>query len=285
MVPSAIELDGQKLIIHSARAVSGGCIHRSFYVETDQGRFFVKRNDREAQPLFRSEMDGLQALRQVETSLHMPRIIGMGTWQNQACLVLEWLDLVVPAQDLDWHKLAEGLAELHCAAVGHLFGWPKPGFIGATPQIEGLCKEWPECFLNLRLGYLWRKAREQGLGLPPFDSVFGRFENLIQHGPQASLVHGDLWSGNVGFTRSGQPVLFDPACYWADREVDLAMATLFGGFPKTFWATYFACFPLPPGWQERQKLYNLYHLLNHYLLFGGSYGASVLSSVAELTQL
>jgi protein-ribulosamine 3-kinase len=167
------------------------------------------------------------------------------------------------------------LAKVHRTAAPR-FGWQRDNYIGSTPQRNGWCEDWREFWIERRVGPQLELARRNGFRVaePPLGSLDG-------HRPQPSLLHGDLWSGNAGFTAEG-PVIFDPAVYYGDREADLAMTELFGGFPGTFYEAYHAAWPLEPGYEQRKHLYNLYHLLNHLNLFGGSYLGQVESTLRLL---
>lgn len=155
------------------------------------------------------------------------------------------------------------LAAVH-GTTSERFGWASDNWIGLAPQENGWSDDWADFFLEKRLK---PQAAKCGLSghLPDVRRI------LEGHRPEASLLHGDLWSGNAGFTPDG-PVIFDPAVYYGDREADLAMTELFGGFPAQFYSAYG---PLPDGYQVRKHLYNLYHLLNHLNLFGTGYRAQV----------
>jgi len=168
------------------------------------------------------------------------------------------------------------LAKLHRTA-GPRFGWHRDNWIGGTPQINTWHDDWSTFFHECRIRPQLDLARKNGFRLeePP------RLEN---HHPQPSLLHGDLWSGNAGFIEEG-PVIFDPAGYYGDREADLAMTELFGGFPREFYAAYRKAYPLDAGYEQRKHLYNLYHLLNHLNLFGSGYLAQVQRTLGLLDGL
>jgi len=167
------------------------------------------------------------------------------------------------------------LAQLH-RATGPRFGWERDNFIGPTPQHNGWSDDWRDFFLEKRLKPQFELARTNGFSLEmPSLSL------LDNHRPQPSLLHGDLWSGNAGFS-NGQPVIFDPSVYYGDREADLAMTELFGGFPDEFYSAYRKEFPVEGGYEKRKHLYNLYHLLNHLNIFGGGYLAQVQSTLRQL---
>jgi fructosamine-3-kinase len=189
--------------------------------------------------------------------VRVPKVFSHGVEGGRAYLLLEYLDLQANG---DFAALGRVLAALHRKSAPR-FGWQRDNYIGATPQANGWCDDWAE---------FWRERRLR----PQFERAGLNFEFperlLENHRPQPSLLHGDLWNGNVGFTAQG-PVLFDPAVYYGDREADLAMTELFGGFPREFYQAYRQAWPLPPGYEKRKHVYNLYHLLNHLNLFGGGY--------------
>ena len=206
---------------------------------------------------FAAEADGLAALRAAGCSAPQP--IEHGIDGAEAYLLLQWLDLRPSG---DFAALGSMLARVH-RSTGERFGWPRDNYIGATPQRNHRTDDWKTFWREQRMEPQLELARRNGHRID-----IGRVCDLLDgHAPQPSLVHGDLWRGNVGFTAHG-PVVFDPAVYHGDREVDLAMTELFGGFPPAFYSAYG---PLPAGYERRKHLYNLYHLLNHLNLFGGGY--------------
>jgi protein-ribulosamine 3-kinase len=207
--------------------------------------------------MFAAEFEGLRALRAAGVKAPEPYSCG------DAFIEMERLQLDGRA---DWPAMARMLAGLH-RRTNDRFGWATDNWIGLSPQKNAWRDDWPAFFLEFRLGPQIKRA---GLRLP-FSTVEKLFE---KYKPAPSLLHGDLWNGNVGFTADG-PVIFDPAVYYGDREADLAMTELFGGFPEEFYASYSAILPLHPGYAQRKHLYNLYHLLNHLNLFGSGYRAQV----------
>ena len=228
--------------------------------------------------MFEAEIDGLAALRSTHT-VRVPSVHGVGLTDGDdpAWIELEYLDL----RGLDHRagaRLGEQLAELHRVtgmAPDTRYGWPRDNFIGATPQSNQSHRTWagffalerlqPQLDLAFRAG-MPRPLREQGERIC---ASLGAF--FLDYRPLPCLLHGDLWSGNAGQLPDGTPVVFDPAVYRGDREADIAMAELFGGFPESFYAAYRAAWPLDTGFETRKTLYNLYHILNHYNLFGASY--------------
>ncbi len=191
---------------------------------------------------------------------------------GEAVLSLEWLDL---RSDGDYAALARMLARVH-RHTGPRFGWERDNWIGLGPQRNGWSTDWPAFFEDKRLAPQLELARRKGYSFSIPD-----VKALLAHRPEPSLLHGDLWRGNAGFVAQG-PVLFDPAVYYGDREADLAMTELFGGFPPAFYASYREEWPLEPGYEERKHLYNLYHLLNHLNLFGPGYLGQVEASLRLL---
>ena len=245
----------------SAAPVSGGCIHRCYRATIDGAVRFIKVNEARFADAFAAEADGLIALR--AAGVRAPQPLRHGSHGAQAFLVMEFLDLQSSG---DWAALGRMLAEQH-RQQGPRFGWARDNYIGPTPQRNAWRDDWRTFFAEWRLAPQLRLAEAQGFRFDAKNII----EVLGQHQPQPSLLHGDLWRGNAAFLPDGAPVLFDPAVYYGDREADLAMSELFGGFPQEFYAEYEAAYPLDPGYAVRKHLYNLYHLLNHLNLFGGGY--------------
>lgn len=243
--------------------VGGGCIHQSFVL----GSFFVKINQPSFLAMFEAEADGLRALAATRT-IRVPEPLTTGADQSAAFLVLERLDL---APGGDQARLGEQLAALHHhTATRH--GWHRDNFIGSTPQPNPPTDDWPAFFRDHRLGHLFQLLARDGRPVDGAAELLERVPALLAGAdPAPALLHGDLWGGNAGFLRDGTPVVFDPAAYHGHHEADLAMTTLFGGFGPRFYQAYHAVIPPAPGHQLRRDLYNLYHILNHALLFGGGY--------------
>jgi len=173
-----------------------------------------------------------------------------------------------------WQKMGHNLAKMHQNISSQGFGWERNNTIGSTPQINIWKSNWIEFYLEYRLGYQFQLARRKGGNFPLQDKLLATIPELLKnHEVQPALVHGDLWGGNAGFTIDGEPVIFDPATYFGDREVDIAMTELFGGFPAVFYEGYQEILPLDEGYEQRKIIYNLYHILNHFNLFGGSYAS------------
>jgi protein-ribulosamine 3-kinase len=248
-----------QLGIESAEPAGGGCIHECYRVTIRGAARFLKVNAARHADTFSAEADGLAGLRAV--GMRVPEPLAHGSTGEHAYLLLEYLPL---GQRPDFAALGRMLARAHRQA-GPRFGWTRDNYIGSTPQRNAWCDDWSEFWRERRMRPQLELARRNGFTLEMPD-----LSALKSHQPQPSLLHGDLWGGNAGFTAEG-PVVFDPAVYYGDREADLAMTELFGGFPEEFYRAYGEAFPLDAGYQKRKHLYNLYHLLNHLNIFGGGY--------------
>jgi fructosamine-3-kinase len=266
------ERTGTPFSLSSACPVSGGSIHRAWHIDDGSRHYFVKTNELSAAPMFAAEAQGLQALAACAV-VPTPTFITLGQTETQAFLVLEYLDLARLGPQ-GGAQLGAALAQLH-RVTGASFGWPEDNFIGATAQHNAPHPSWPHFFGERRLRPQLQLALQNGMdkalvakGCAVIERIGGLF---IDYQPAPSLLHGDLWSGNAGQSRDGTAVIFDPACYYGDREADIAMAELFGGFPTSFYAAYRAAWPFDSGYETRKPLYNLYHILNHFNLFGSAY--------------
>jgi fructosamine-3-kinase len=262
------------------QALSGGCINRALQLDDGKRRFFVKLNQASRLDMFEAEADGLREIEQSAT-LRVPRVICSGITDSDAYLVLEYVEM---GRGGDSARAGEQLARMHRVS-SERFGWWRDNHIGATPQPNAQRSDWVDFWREQRLGFQLTLAHQKGGG----DKLRQRGERLLEqlpalldHAPQPSLLHGDLWGGNMGFDLEGDPVTFDPAVYYGDREADLAMTELFGGFDSRFYAAYEESWPLDPGYPTRKTLYNLYHILNHFNLFGGGYGGQALGMIDRL---
>jgi fructosamine-3-kinase len=253
--------------IERATPAAGGCIHRSYVLEGGSLRFFAKINDRTQLDNFIAEADGLAAL--ATAGARVPSPICQGEGGGEAFVVLEYLDL---RRNGDFAALARSLARVH-STCGERYGWHRNNYIGATPQANPMSPSWSDFWRDARLLPQLKLAERNGLSMGLFkkgERLLAALPRLLAgHAPAASLLHGDLWGGNAGFLADGMPVLFDPATYFGDREADIAMTELFGGFPAVFYSAYAELAPLDRGYAVRKELYNLYHVLNHANLFGG----------------
>jgi len=273
---------GEPFALSRVRLVGGGCINDGAVLESGSRRYFVKHNARSRLDMFSAEAEGLHALRAAH-AVRAPAPICWGTNEGSAFLVLEYLELSAPRASSQ-AKLGAQLARLHRLAQPQ-FGWHRDNTIGSTPQINAYTSGWPEFFRDRRLGFQLDLAGRNGYG-----RLAARGERLLAgvggllrgHAPQPSLLHGDLWLGNAAQTAAGEPVIFDPAVYYGDREADLAMTALFGGFADSFYRAYLQEWPLPAGHEIRRTLYNLYHVLNHLNLFGRGYLGQAEGMVEQL---
>ncbi|HSG63505.1 MAG TPA: fructosamine kinase family protein [Gammaproteobacteria bacterium] len=265
--------------------VGGGSINRAFKISADPGPLFVKVNDPDARAMFEAEALGLALLREAGGP-RVPEVIAVGSAEGGAYIALEWLDLGAKTASAE-RDLGAGLARQH-RRLAETFGWDRDNTIGTTPQINTQTPDWGRFFADQRLGFQIGLAERNGLSPGIIDSareLLDQVQTLLgAHAPSPSLLHGDLWGGNWGATRAGTAVIFDPAVYFGDRETDIAMTRLFGGFGPDFYSAYEAAWPLPAGWQRRAELYKLYHLLNHFNLFGASYAGAVRSSIGACLQ-
>lgn len=258
----------------TSRALGGGCINRTEVLEDGHRRFFVKIHQADRLPMFEAEAAGLSELARAG-AVRVPQPVTNGMAAGYAFLVLEYLDLRGGSARAG-RSLGEALACLH-GVTRPAFGWDRDNTIGATPQPNGWMTDWVAFWQKRRLGFQLALARENGLPARALSKGERLMECLpaffTDYRPLPSLLHGDLWGGNWGADERGEAVIFDPAVYYGDREADLAMTELFGGFPGDFYAAYRAAWPLDPGYATRKVLYNLYHVLNHFNLFGGGYGS------------
>jgi len=256
----------------SIEQVHGGDIHNAWRIEFSNKKLFLKRNIRNKKFL-EFEKYCLQNLRKYinQENLVIPEVIAYKNIKNIEILLIEWIDM----HNFDQKKLGKGLGELHLKSAESnpkMFGFPVEGFIGTTDQKKGLEDNWIDCFLNLRIIPQLLSLKSRILDKEIINKVKEKIKSeLLNHKPINSLVHGDLWSGNAGIDKSGKGVIFDPASWWADNEVDIAMTKLFGGFRKEFYEEYYRIFPIKEGFEKRIIIYNFYHILNHANMFGGGY--------------
>ncbi|BAY19233.1 aminoglycoside phosphotransferase [Anabaenopsis circularis NIES-21] len=263
---------GEKFQTQQQRSVSGGCINQGYAVTNGEITYFVKLNQASQVTMFEAEMLGLKQML-ASNSIRVPKPICWGISGNSGYIVLEWLEMG-DGNTQSWAEMGLKLAEMHKTTSQQGFGWDTNNTIGSTPQINTWTADWGEFYCKHRLGYQFQLARRRGGNFPKQDELLVAIPELLaNHEVQPSLVHGDLWGGNAGCTVLGEPVIFDPATYYGDREVDIAMTELFGGFPSAFYQGYHTAFPLDTGYERRKTLYNLYHILNHFNLFGGGYGS------------
>lgn len=280
------EVSGELLRVDSARAIGGGCINSAYTLNTDSRQLFIKINASTGLAMFEAEAEGLAEIEQSNT-IRVPVPLCCGVAGNDAYLVMESLHLTGVGNPV---MLGEKLAAMHRVVQMEdsqpLYGWRRDNTIGSTPQINDTEHDWVTFWSDYRLGYQLELAVRRGAG-----SALARKGELLReklnyffsdYRPEASLLHGDLWSGNFAYEQDGQPVIFDPAIYYGDRETDIAMTELFGGFSSDFYAAYKNSYPLDSGYSTRKTLYNIYHILNHYNLFGGGYLSQAMTMLDRL---
>lgn len=274
---------GSAFRVESAQPVGGGCINDAVSVEGGERRFFIKFNAASQLAMFEAEVDGLDAIRDSGT-LRTPGAVACGSSGDRAWLILEHLELGPGGVDAG-RRLGELLAAMH-AAPGELFGWRRDNFIGANPQPNAPGEDWVGFLRNERLGFQLQLAARNGAPERLLDWGSELLQILpvffANYRPRPALLHGDLWGGNWAALASGEPAVFDPAVYRGDREADIAMTELFGGFGRDFHAAYQHHLPLDPGYTTRRDLYKLYHLLNHFNLFGGGYARQAQATIERL---
>ncbi|MDH3387660.1 MAG: fructosamine kinase family protein [Gammaproteobacteria bacterium] len=259
----------------------GGDINQSVMLELGEHRIFVKTNRAPLLPMFEAERAGLDAIRSSAT-IRVPEVYLTGVESGLAFIAMEFIGF---SGRPDPARLARALAAMH-NSFHDRFGFECDNTIGSTSQPNPFNDDWIEFWRLHRLGYQLELARQNGFDSRLVDAGYRLAENLDgffdAYRPRPSLLHGDLWSGNQDADADGNPVIFDPACYYGDHEADLAMMELFGHPGELFFEVYREHFPIDIGYSLRRELYNLYHVLNHANLFGGGYGAQALRMIDGL---
>ena len=262
--------------------LSGGSINKIYKCATEQSQFVIKLNDAGKYPLmFEKEEKGLDLLN--SSNFRIPATLKTGTDQNISYLILEYIDN--KGNTINKIKLGTQLAEMHLI-TSDSFGLDHDNYIGSIPQINNKESDWITFYQSMRLEPLVRKGFDSGMleikVLRLFEKVYKELDRLIPIEP-ASLLHGDLWQGNIICDENSSPVLIDPAVYYGHREIDLAMLQLFGNISDDTLEAYNNIYPLDKHWQERIDLHQLYPLLVHLILFGGSYYETVLKTLKKYT--
>lgn len=261
-------------------SVGGGCIHETFLIQTDSGgRYFLKQNYQTASDIFEKEANGLNSLK-VPGGPVVPEVFLVGA----EYLLLEDLQPKPPSQEF-WQLLGRQLAQVH-NQVNELFGYQENNYIGSKPQLNTWMQNGHDFFRERRIKPQLRMAQKQSLlqtqDIRKLEGLMDKLPELIPE-QAASLIHGDLWSGNLMTDKRGMPAIIDPAVYYGWAEADLAMTDLFGSYPAEFYSAYNEIRPLAPGYRSRYKIYNLYHLLNHLNLFGREYLSQIRMVLAQYT--
>ena len=264
---------GANFRIIKKQALGGGCISNSLRLQTSNGDFFLKWNSSCADDLFIREAECLKELkkRSGEDLIVPDVIIAKKADSLPGLILLEFLSSGNTSKQEE--RLGRGLAQLH-ENWGTQFGFHHNNYCGATSQNNTWQSDWVQFFSNNRMKYLLDLiSKSRGIHVDEmnlFERLIRKLPDLLPPYSKPSIIHGDLWSGNYIYTTQG-PAIIDPASYYADREMELSIMTMFGGFSKTTWSAYMECLPLDYGWEDRVQIYQIYHILNHYLLFGGSY--------------
>ncbi|MEM6453269.1 MAG: fructosamine kinase family protein [Cyanobacteria bacterium P01_D01_bin.105] len=265
---------GTPFILQSQQSIGGGCISQAIKISDGQREFFVKTNQANQLAMFEAERDGLREMYESQT-IRVPQPIGTGTAAGKAYIVMEYLPLGGNGAGTNgsaWQQMGEKLAAMHQVTSTQGFGWHRDNTIGSTPQQNKWTEGWVEFWRDRRLGPQFELAHDNGGRFSRRDELMNAIPRLLRgHAPKPALLHGDLWSGNAAVTTDNEPIILDPATYYGDPEADLAMTELFGRFPASFYEAYNRVIPIDSGYAQRKTLYNLYHIINHFNLFGGGY--------------
>jgi len=272
---------GEALNIERITPLSGGDIHQAFQLHCGQFNFFVKLNRADKLEMFEAEVLGLNAIAKTQT-IRVPEVMGCGQGSDKAFLILEFININHAGE---MKVFANALANLHRQSSAS-FGFNQDNYIGATPQLNQWTDNWLEFLAEQRFGFQLKRLARNGAGrdlLKLGERLINNLDTFF-HGycVTPALLHGDLWQGNYGFNDEGEPVIYDPACYFGDHEADLAMMELFGHPGEAFFTAYHQHFPIHSGYPIRKRLYNLYHIMNHANLFGGGYASQAHAMMVSL---
>jgi fructosamine-3-kinase len=263
---------GKNFTVRKSHAIGGGGINSTYSVEDGERSFFVKINRMSGLTMFEAEADGLREIAATGV-IRVPNPVCTGVAEDSMFLVLEYIDFSRGRKGRA-EDMGRQLADMHRVSAPQ-YGWRRDNTIGATHQLNTPADNWPEFWRDRRLGRQLALAASNGYRgalQSKGERLLARLDGFFKgYAPLPSLLHGDLWGGNYAYSAAGEPVIFDPAVYYGDREADLAMTELFGGFPAAFHAAYREAFPLDSGYPVRKALYNLYHILNHLNMFGKGY--------------
>ena len=278
------QMTGEAFETNKSSSISGGSISQSQCITGKDGRvFFSKENDLTFLPFFEAEALALEQIRKTRT-IRTPEVIGFGSTEVASFLVLEFIE-EGSSSSSGQQEMGTQLARLH-KIEQPFFGWVRDNCIGSTPQPNPESDNWVQFYQQHRLQHQLQLAAGKGRSFEKAEALLLNLEFFFQdYTPHPSLLHGDLWGGNASQDRLGCPFIFDPASYYGDREADIAFTYMFGGFSSSFYEAYENEFPLHPGFKTRKILYNLYHELNHFNLFGGGYASSAQSSINQLVSL
>lgn len=274
----------EKFLRQESSSLSGGSISRSQCIKGRDGRvFFCKENDLSFLSFFEAEAKALQEIKETNT-IRTPQVLTVGTIDLSSFLLLEFIKEGASSSD-GQKEMGKQLAKLH-KIEQPFFGWTLDNCIGSTPQPNPRSENWIEFYRVHRLQHQFQLAARKGQSFDKAEKLILHLESFFKdYTPHPSLLHGDLWGGNASHDQAGNPFIFDPASYYGDREADVAFTYMFGGFSPSFYEGYEEEYALHPGFKNRKILYNLYHELNHFNLFGGGYASSAQSSIHQLVSL
>ncbi|TNF37275.1 MAG: fructosamine kinase family protein [Gammaproteobacteria bacterium] len=264
------QVTGDAFVVSRQQQVGGGCINQTTLISDGKRDYFVKMNAISHGDMFAAEAEGLAEIAGSNT-IRVPQPICYGDDGRQCYIVLEYLDM---HGSPDMEIFGRQIAHMH-GITKDRFGWQRNNTIGSTPQINDWQQDYLHFWREQRLGYQLKLAQRNGCGhqlLKLGDKLLAKLPALFDnYKPVPSMLHGDLWGGNAAGLGDGTPVIYDPAFYYGDREAELAMTQLFGGFGQSFYAAYNEAWPLDEGFKVRKTFYNLYHIINHFNMFGGGY--------------
>ncbi len=277
---------GNSFLLKSYTTVGGGDINEAFKLSGECGReYFLKLNRVGQLKMFVAEAEGLEELAKAKV-IRVPMPICYGETDIHAYIVIEYISLLGASAN-GGTLMGQQLARLHqSGSDGRGYGWHRDNTIGSTPQLNAWSANWVDFLRQQRLGYQLDLAAKRGASSDLLEKVQLLLKGLDfyfeSYQPEPSLLHGDLWSGNAAFSEFGEPVIYDPAVYFGDRETDIAMTELFGGFSEDFYSAYEQVWPLDSGYPRRRDIYKLYHILNHFNMFGGGYASQAENIVDKL---
>lgn len=277
------DVTGTPFKIRLQKSISGGSINDAYMISSGEKNYFVKLNSPHQEDMFAAEAQGLIELGKAN-AIKVPTVTCWGADTSSSYIVMEFIESG-RGNAQSHHQFGKQLAAMHRFTADR-FGWFRDNTIGSTPQQNTQTHDWIKFLREQRLGFQLKLAASNGFGGRLQKDGAKLLDNLdvffADYTPQASLLHGDLWSGNYSFDSDGQPIIFDPAVYYGDREADIAMTELFGGFNTEFYAAYNDDYPLDQGYQSRKNLYNLYHIINHVNLFGSGYLGQAERMISQL---
>ena len=267
---------GETVPVEEYRFVSGGCINNTVCLITEKGKLFIKWHESAPENMFEVEAMGLDLLKKAG-HIKIPTVLGKGNANGKDYLIMEFIDSARPDK-MYWENFGANLAHMHKKNTQNQYGLDHNNYIGRLPQSNEPKDDWIDFFIEKRLEVQVQLARYNGLVdagfVKKFQKIYDKLPELLPVDPP-SLIHGDMWSGNVMTGADGQACLIDPAVYYGHREIELSFTQMFGGFDISFYNSYNEVYPLQPGFDQRVDIYNMYPYLVHVNLFGTSYLSGV----------